>query len=423
MTRIAAGLDFGTSNSAIGYAHAGDRALHRFASGDSFIPSALFHDDEDRCLRFGSEAERCFLAGDDGRYLRALKSILGTRLIEETTVLGGRPQAFRDLLRHFLAFMKDDLEARLDAPVSRLVAGRPVRFGHDDTADARAQSELNALYRAVGFQEVTFLHEPVAALYDAASAMRAPRHVLVADIGGGTSDFTVARNRGAGDVADHRDLEILANTGVRVGGTDLDRELSLTALMPRLGFGSTYSSPLSNAVLPIPSYYYTELASWHLIPFFYARARRDKLRDFQRTAEAPERLERLIEVAERRLGHRLAAGVERAKIALGAAQRTDLQFDDLPALGRAGIDADTLAEAIGPSLAAIRDGIDAALAEANLERDAIDHLVLTGGTTLLPAVRETIAACVPAARSVESDPFCAVVNGLTRAAARFEEHA
>ncbi len=418
MSELAAGLDFGTSNSAIGLARDGGSVLHRFgAAASPFVPSALFFDDEDDRLRFGADAEACFLAGDEGRYLRALKSILGTGLIEESTVLGGRRRAFRGLLQRFLGFLKAELERTLEQPVTALVAGRPVRFADDPAGDRRAQDELEACLRAIGFREIRFLYEPVAALHDAAPAIPDAGLVLVADIGGGTSDFTLARRRSGHDANDPDAFEIMASHGVRTGGTDLDRQISLDALMPHLGHGSRYRSVLSETMLPVPPAYYTELASWHLIPFFYARARRDRIRDFQRTALEPEKLALLIEVAERRLGHRLAASVEQAKIALGTTDSAPFPIAGLPALRPAPLTAGTMLAAIAPHLEAIAAGIGETLKAAGTGAGEVGHLVLTGGTTLLPAVRETIRAGVPAAAIVPADPFCAVVNGLARAAA------
>lgn len=414
---IAAGLDFGTSNSAIGFVRDGQPILHRFEDGKPVVPSALFYSEDEGTLLFGSQAEACFLAEDDGRYLRALKSILGTNLIEERTVLGGRPWPFRQLLKRFVGFMKDDVERREGMALSTLVAGRPVRFSDDPEKDAEAEAYLREVLLEAGFTDVRFLYEPVAALLDASDLMETPERVLVADIGGGTSDFTVARTRGDRSAATGERFEILANHGVRIGGTDLDRRISLDTVMPLLGLGSQARSLTSKEILPVPATYFGDLATWHKIHLFYSSRNATEIRDIHRLSLEPEKIERLLRVMDHRLGHRLAARVEDLKIRLGSGEATGMTLPDMDDVSVPVVDDARLQRAIRLELDSMREGIRHALDLAGIDAAEIDHVVMTGGTTLLPVVRETLASCVPQARLISSDPFCGVVNGLVKAAA------
>ncbi len=416
MTPVAAGMDFGTSNSAIGYVRDGQPVLHRFADGRTVTPSALFWSEDERSLLFGAQAEACFLAEDDGRYIRALKSILGTRLTEERTILGGRPWPFRQLLKRFIQDLKSDVERAADARLTTLVAGRPVRFSDDPERDAEAEAYLGEILQEAGYAKVRFLYEPVAALIDAGDLMDEPRVVLVADIGGGTSDFSVARWRGGGGPAEER-FEILANFGVRIGGTDLDRRISLDTVMPQLGMGSRTRSLTSDAVLPVPAQYFSDLATWHKIHLFYSRENRTEIAAIHRLSLEPEKIDRLLQVMDRRLGHRLAARVEALKITLGEGGAAALDLADLDEATAPVVDAARLQGAIALELASLQDAVGHVLDLAGVEAREVDHVVLTGGTTLLPVVRETLAAGVPDAALISSDPFCAVVNGLVKAAA------
>ncbi len=414
---LAAGLDFGTSNSAIGFVRDGAPVLHRFEDGRTLVPSALFYSEDERALLFGTQAEACFLAEDDGRYLRALKSILGTSLTEERTILGGRPWPFRQLLLRFVAFLKADVERREGASLTTLVAGRPVRFNDDPERDAEAEAYLHGIFRDAGFSRVRFVYEPVAAMIDAGDLMEDPRLVMVADIGGGTSDFSVARWHPGGTGSGENRFEILANFGVRIGGTDLDRRISLDTAMPLLGLGSQTRSLTSKEILPVPASYFSDLATWHKIHLFYSAKNRSEIVDIQRLALEPEKIDRLLHVMDRRLGHRLAARVEALKIRLGSGGETTLALPDLDGAPAPVVDESRLRHAIRHELESLRHAVTHTLELAGVDARDIDHMVLTGGTTLLPVVRDTLAAGVPGAKLVSSDPFCGVVNGLAKAAA------
>ncbi len=414
---LAAGLDFGTSNSAIGFARDGVPVLHRFEDGRPTVPSALFYSEDDRELLFGSQAEACFLAEDDGRYLRALKSILGTSLTEERTILGGRPWPFRQLLLRFVAYLKAEVEQREGVSLSRLVAGRPVRFNDDPQRDAEAEAYLQGILLEAGFSEVRFVYEPVAAMIDAGDLMEDPRLVMVADIGGGTSDFSVARWHPSGSGRGAERFEILANFGVHIGGTDLDRRISLDAAMPLLGLGSQTRSLTSKEILPVPASYFGDLATWHKIHLFYSAKNRSEIVDIQRLALEPEKIDRLLHVMDHRLGHRLAARVEALKIRLGSGGEAALALPEMDDVTAPVIDETRLRHAIRHELDSLRQAVTHTLALAGVAARDVDHMVLTGGTTLLPVVRDTLAAGLPGARLVSSDPFCGVVNGLAKAAA------
>ena len=193
--------------------------------------------------------------------------------------------------------------------------GRPVRFvDDDDAADTRAQSVLETIARRVGFREVAFVYEPIAAAHHYEQTIEREELVLVADIGGGTSDFSVIRlgpqHRGRAD----RSQDVLATAGVRIGGTDFDSALNLAAVMPLLGLGTQ----LVEKNLPMPNALYHELATWATINFAYTYKNEREIADLVALAGEPEKVERLLTVVQQRLGHRLAFAVEDAKIALSA---------------------------------------------------------------------------------------------------------
>ena len=411
--RLAAGLDFGTSNSAIGVHDGRTARLHRFADGSSIAPSAVFFDALEQGWTFGHEAEARFLEGAEGRYLRALKSVLGTSLAGERTRLGRRAVPFTEVFGRFVGALKAEAEAAAGGPLTRVVAGRPVHFvDRHPERDAEAQAMLEAVLRGIGFEEVVFVHEPVGAAIDARALIDAPGLALVADIGGGTSDVALLEV----DPAQPGAGRVLASAGVHVGGTDFDRELSLAHLMPELGRGTAIRPPMSSGPVPVPNHTFLDLATWQRIPRLYAPRTLREVEAMARHALEPARLGRLPRVLQEERGHALLAAVERAKIALSIAPRTAIETgDDLPSLPltRAALDA-----ALGEAAGRIAGVVDEALRLAGVAGEAVAFAVLTGGSTLLPTVHEAIAARLPRARAIRPDRFAGIAHGLTLEAGR-----
>src|ERR1700744_371060 len=314
MSMTACGLDFGTSNSAIGVMRDGAPALAPVESHATLLPSAVFFDYETRGrVLFGAHAIETYIGQTEGRLMRALKSILGSPLIDEKTALGYRQVALTEVVEIFIRHLKEKAEAFAGEEINAVVHGRPVRFVDDDNAaDARAESVLKDIARRVGFKEVSFVYEPIAAAYHYEETANAEEIELIADIGGGTSDFSVIRIGPGRRARPDRSGDILANAGARIGGTDFDHLLSLEAVMPMLGLG-TY---LATKNLPMPKALYFELATWATINFAYAWRNEREAAELVADSRAPEKVARLLKTIKRRLGHRIAFAVEDAKIAL-----------------------------------------------------------------------------------------------------------
>src|SRR5882757_551400 len=234
---IACGLDFGTSNSAIGVARGDAVALAPLEQGTTLMPSAVFFDYETKGrVLFGTDAIAAYVGQTEGRLMRALKSILGSSLIDEKTSLGDRMVPLAEVVGIFVRQLKRKAEEFAGQEITSVVHGRPVRFVDDDVkADARAQELLEAIARRAGFRDISFVYEPIAAAYHYERTVQSEELVLIADIGGGTSDFSIVRIGPQRRERTDRDRDVLANAGVRVGGTDFDRALNVATVMPLLG--------------------------------------------------------------------------------------------------------------------------------------------------------------------------------------------
>jgi hypothetical chaperone protein len=410
----AAGFDFGTSNSAIGIVKGNSPALAPIEGAATMMPTAVFFDftDHDK-PHYGRDAVDAYVNGNDGRLMRGLKTILSTSLINERTALSKRSIALTDVIAMFSRHLRLKAEETLGAPIEAVVHGRPVRFVEgDDIADARAETTLTALAKQAGYSDVSFVYEPVAAAAQYEQSVTKEEVVLVADIGGGTSDFSIVRigpDRRAR--SDRRD-DILANTGVRVGGTDFDRNLSMEAVMPALGLGTE----LIDKQLPMPRSIYADLAWWPTINLCYTPKIVREAQEVHRLAVEPVRTARLLTVLTKHLGHHIAFGVERAKIELTKAEKAAIDL----AFVEAGLNAPTTRHAFDRSIDAelmrLRLCVWNCLALADIDADSIDTVFMTGGSSLVPAVETVIRNEIPNATVKRGDDFLSVALGLTLAA-------
>ena len=413
---IACGLDFGTSNSAIGVLRGGVPMLAPVEGDRPLIPSAVFFDYETRGqIQFGDEAIDSYIAQVDGRLMRALKSVLGSSLIDETTALAGRQVPFTEIIEIFVRHLKAKAETFLGQPIEAVVHGRPVRFvDDDDAADAKAQDTLEAIARKVGFRDVSFVYEPIAAAYHYEESAAREEIVLIADIGGGTSDFTVIRIGPDRRARPERADDILANAGVHIGGTDFDSLFSLNAVMPMLGLGTH----LVEKNLPMPMALYIALSTWATINFSYTPRNERQVAELLAGARDPKRVGRLLKVVKQRLGHRIALAVEQGKVALSAADATDIALEFVENGLHAPAKRSRFEGVIADNTERLNRTASACIAAAGLKASDVQTIFFTGGSSLIPAVRAAISRAAPEARAATGADFLSVASGLTLEAAR-----
>ncbi|WP_336485287.1 Hsp70 family protein [Methylobacterium nigriterrae] len=410
----ACGLDFGTSNTTLGRIRDGRPELVRLEGPHVTIPSAIFFAPAREPV-VGRAAMTAYVEGLPGRLMRSLKSVLGSSLLEETTPVGRRRVRFREVIARYLAAVKAHAESAVGDSLDTVVHGRPVHFvDGDPDGDRRAEDALREIARSIGFRHVSFQYEPIAAALDYEQRVRAEEIALIADIGGGTSDFSIVRLSPERHARSDRASDILANDGVRIGGTDFDRMLSLGSVMPLLGLGS----PMKRGDLAVPSAYFHDLATWSSINRLYNPKTLREIEETRRDASRPELLDRLCAVIESERGHSLAMAVEGAKIAVSESGGARLDLDWMEPGLSTEIDRGRLVAQTGDLSRRIAERIGRCLRQAGIDAAEVDALFLTGGSTGLPHLRAALTACLPAARVVEGDTFGSVGTGLTLEAAR-----
>ena len=410
----ACGIDFGTSNSTVGHCRSGQATLIPLEDGKPTLPSVVFFNAEDECTRFGRAGLAEYLAGYEGRLMRSLKSLLGSSLIDGKTEVHGRSLGFRDLLAQFIGDLKRCADAHAGRAFEQVVLGRPVYFVDDDAlADQTAEATLADIAHAVGFKDVSFQYEPIAAAFHYETTIDREELVLVADIGGGTSDFSLIRLSPQRAKMTDRHDDLLANGGVHIGGTDFDRQLSLACVMPNLGYRS-----LSIEGREMPSSIFFNLATWHSINLAYTRQVLAEQKRLAVDSSEPQKAARLLALIEKRAGHWLAAAVEQAKIELSDQERTHLVLDRLTDDLGVSIERSEFDDATAALVGKVEATVGALLREACVAAERIDTVFFTGGSSGIPRLRQRIAALLPQARVVEGDLFGSIGAGLAVEAAR-----
>lgn len=404
-------IDFGTSNSAAAILQDGRPRRITIEPGAETLPTAVFFPARSGAMRIGAAAAEALIAGDEGRYMRALKSVLGTGLFQESRLIAGKRRTLAEIVAAFLATLRERAEATTGRRFRRALSGRPVHFHSNDPArDAQAEADLRDCYLAAGFDEVALLPEPEAAALASHGLGRADEIGLIVDIGGGTSDFSAFRSRGDR-------LDILANHGIRLGGTDFDQQVSLNHAMPALGHGGELRRAMGSGLLPVPNAIYVDLATWAKIPFLYVPETRRMAAEMARMAVDRAAMDRLVAVLDEELGHELAFAVERGKIAANAGEgaRIAMGFVEpglAPAISPAALDA-----ALAGHRAELHEAAAETLRLAGIAPAQVGSVILVGGSSLMGLVADEALRLCPGAQLLRAGAFTAVVDGLALATA------
>lgn len=409
-----AGIDFGTTNSTAAIATNNmTPVLVPVEDKHVTIPTAIFFPGNKPEIYFGRDAQNHYI-GDisDGRYMRSLKRILGTPLMQSMgTLIGKQIIRYDEIISYFVKHLKNKIDIAADDNIENVVMGRPVHFRDNDHAgDAAAESELRTIALNAGFKNVAFQFEPIAAAFAHERLINSEKLAVVIDIGGGTSDFTVIRLSPARrDLLDRHD-DVLANTGVRIGGNDFDKSLSLESFMPLFGMGSELRS--NSNLLPMPVGPYFDLSTWNCVNDVYTYKYLNNIRGWLMQSCSPEKLKRLLELAELRLGHTNLDYVETAKIKLSDTDNLDIILDFLSDAPEIKISRTQFESAIENSVSKIQKSMSDCLNMAGVKSTDIDLVILTGGSTEIPYISNLMKSYFPNAEISASDKLSSVGLGL-----------
>ncbi len=413
---LALGIDFGTTNTVVALGDGSERAqLVAFETptdpAATFRSTLSFNQDPTepnvRVVNAGPWAIEAYL-DDPGetRFIQSFKSYAASPVFSETQILGRR-YTFEDMLSAFLLRLRDKSGEALNAAGGRVIVGRPVRFvGAAADADL-ALKRYQTAFERLGFTDILYAYEPVAAAFFFARRLDQDATVLVADFGGGTSDFSLVRfERKAGVLR----ARALGQSGVGVAGDAFDYRIIDNLVSPALGKGSSYRD--FDNVLTAPNRYFTSFARWDQLALMRASRDMRDIRSLVRKSLEPEKIERLVELLDGNYGYPLYQSVSRLKETLSVETSARFAFNAGSISVEQNVDRDAFTGWIAHELTLIQGAVDKALADADLRPDQVDRVFLTGGTSFVPAVRAIFAARFDPAKIATGAELESIASGL-----------
>ncbi len=411
------GLDFGTTNTVVAWAHPHHAAepvvFHFLTSLLVAFRSALcfWNEGDDDHPRAVSEAgpwaiQRFIEHAGECRFIQSLKSFAASRLFEATGIYG-RAYKFEDLFSAFFGELRRHAAPQLDTLPRDVLVGRPVAYVGSRPDPALAMRRYEAALAPFGFERIRQVYEPVAAAFFYAQTLEASATVLVADFGGGTTDYSViAFERAAGALR----AKALGHAGVGIAGDRFDYRIIDHVVLPQLGKGTTYRS--MGKRLELPRSCFAGFAHWHELSIMKTSRSFRELKEVAVFSDAPELVGRFIRLVESDQGYTLYKAVSDAKEALSSEAATRFTFR------AAGFEIDvavTRAEFeswIAPELEAIEEALEEAFANASIDHRDVDRVFLTGGSSFVPAVRRIFERRFGADRVDAGNEFVSIANGL-----------
>jgi hypothetical chaperone protein len=394
------GIDFGTTNSAVAIADEQGNVQLAPLQGAPYWRTVLYFEPGGGLTAGAPAIARYLETEGEGRLVQSIKSHLASASFSKTSIFGRR-YALDDMIAAYLRLL------RAAAPMDlgkRCVIGRPVRYWGAETPDddARAVERMRGALAKAGFEEVVFEYEPVGAAARYAATLDHDELIVVADYGGGTTDFSVIRVGPGG-------ANVLATGGIGVSGDAFDARVIDAVVAPAMGRGSKYRVDSMGGEAPVPAWLYGHLRRWHLLSFLKEESTQRLLERVASGAVEPERVNRLVSVVEDDLGLALHRAVEGSKVALSKSDRTAIQQKfltlDLP-VTRNDFDA-----WIDEDLDAIDGVLDDVLARAGADAKAIDRVFATGGSSLVPAVRGRLTRRFGDDKVVPRQGFRGIIGG------------
>lgn len=415
------GLDFGTSNTVAVLANgaAATAPVHFQDGNDSFtsLPTVLSFLDRGAARALNAEvgpwAIRQFLESlGDVRFIQSLKTFAASRAFKGTGVFGVRFE-FEDLMATFLSLAFERSGGHFDPASTRLVVGRPVEFAGHNPDEALAMERYRKAFYKVGFEDILFVMEPVGAAFSFAQSLDRDTTILVADLGGGTTDYSLMRFETR---AGHLTATPLGRGGIGVAGDTLDYRIIDNVILPKLGKGSSYKS--MGKVLDMPPNLFSNFARWHMLSIFKTSDDFKEMKKLLRYCLEPDKIELFIDLVEEDQGYPLYKSVSETKALLSSEDEAELTFAPLSKDFRADVRRADFERWIAPDLQKMNKALDATLEKAGLPETDIDRVFMTGGTSFVPAVRHMFGERFGTEKVSGGNELTSVANGLALIGAR-----
>ena len=413
----ALGLDFGTTNTVLSWAHPhapADPVVFKFLTNRLFsFRSALcfWNEGDDDHPKVVTEAgpwaiERFIELSGDCRFIQSLKSFAASKLFEQTYIYGSAWR-FEQLFAAFFKNLRGHAHPQLDHLPKDVLVGRPVEYAGNRPDAKLAMERYQAALAPFGFERIRQVYEPVAAAFFYAQSLEESATVLVADFGGGTTDFSII----------HFDVspkglraEALGHSGVGIAGDRFDYRIIDNVVLPQLGKGTAYRS--MGKSLEMPRSCFASFAQWHELSVMKTSRDFRDFREVARFSEAPELVGRFIRLIESDQGYTLYKSISDTKEALSEQEAAPFEFRGPGFEIRDTVTRAQFESWIAPELEAIEAALETALGNASITLADVDRVFLTGGTSFVPAVRRIFESRFGPSRVEAGNEFVSIANGL-----------
>ncbi|RKD73987.1 Hsp70 family protein [Rhizobium sp. WW_1] len=412
----ALGFDFGTTNTVLAMADGSATQSVAFNSAvgtaDSMRTALSFMKDPGLGaaalkVEAGHAAIRQFIDNPgDCRFLQSIKTFAASALFQGTLIYAKR-HSFEDLMEIFVRRLRAYAGEGWPENVSRIVTGRPVHFAGANPNPALATERYNAALSRFGFPEIHYVYEPVAAAFYFAQHLKKDATVLVADFGGGTTDYSLIRFETHGGKLT---ASPIGHSGVGIAGDHFDFRMIDNIVSPAIGKGSFFKS--FDKLLEVPTSYYANFGRWNQLSIFKTSREYADLKTLVRSSLEPEKLETFIELVEHDEGYPLYQAVSATKMALSSEEEAEFNFPPLGKAGRKHVRRADFETWIAEDLTRIEGALDDVLTTTNTSPDAIDKVFLTGGTSFVPAVRRIFTERFGQERIETGGELLSIAHGL-----------
>ncbi|UGX89137.1 Hsp70 family protein [Phyllobacterium meliloti] len=412
----ALGFDFGTTNTVLALANGTTTRSLSFTNAtgtaDSMRTALSFMKDPVAGaaalkVEAGHAAIRQFIDNPgESRFLQSIKTFAASALFQGTLIFAKR-HTFEDLMEIFVRRLKTYAGDEWPGDVKRIVTGRPVHFAGANPDPALATARYNEALTRFGFPEIHYVYEPVAAAFYFAQNLKADATVLVADFGGGTTDYSLIRfEKKAGKLS----ATPIGHSGVGIAGDHFDSRMIDSIVAPQIGKGSYFKS--FDKTLEVPSSYYANFSRWNQLSIFKTTREFSELKKLVRSSLEPEKLEVFVDLVDHDEGYPLYQAVSATKMALSTAEEAEFNFEPLGRGGRKMIKRSDFEEWIAADLTRIEGALDDVLEKTNTAVGDIDKVFLTGGTSFVPAVRRIFTERFPQDKIESGGELLSIAHGL-----------
>ena len=423
MSKFLYGIDFGTTNSALSVYNEDSNEI----IATVIVPSILYFFSEQsnsEPLNYvvGKDAIDAYLSdGMKGRFMKSVKRILPRSSFIETRVHNRKLNA-SDLVTLILKELKSQADQITNQDVKKAIIGRPVFFDDENTSkDVLAQKRLSKAAENAGFTELRFQFEPIGAAFAYERTLQQKENVLVADLGGGTTDFTFLSLDPKRVGAKNRQEDIIANGGIYIGGDSFDSAFMWERGTPYFGKGTLYEAA-PGKMLSVPVSLYANICSWEQMNFFNGQKIKNDLQNYYHYSKQNRKFKNLLTLTDNNLGYSVFQSIERTKLELSDQQMSNFKYSNMGIEINEQLSKEEYDIIIQKDINKIGNYLDEFLSKNNIPAMAIDSLFLTGGTSMVSAVKELFVGKFPGKPIHSADNFISVAKGLAYSGYLFEEN-